>query len=74
MVEFNYFSYGFLCVPRLPAVVVSQVHGSLTFPPVEVIFACRAVAAESTHAVSSVKCETGWLARAAAVVSRAGVA
>jgi hypothetical protein len=45
---------------------------SLTFAPVEVIFADRAVTAESTHAVSSVKWDTGWLARAA-VVSRAGV-
>jgi len=46
--------------------------GSLTFAPVEVIFAARAVTAESTHAVKSVKWDTGWLARAT-VVSRAGV-
>jgi hypothetical protein len=45
---------------------------SLTFAPVEVIFADRAVTAESTHAVSSVRWDTGWLARAA-VLSLAGV-
>jgi hypothetical protein len=59
-------------LPRLPAAEVSHeqgVVGSLTFAPVAVIRVDRAVTAESTHAVKSVRCVTGWFA-CAAVVSR----